>query len=740
MKVQKINLLPRNYAVLRPAKEEQNFHNENTVTPYRGFAYRDYNISFTERLFRTPANFFEFNKNRLPDTMNEYLNDDYDDRQNMPPIQMWKIVFADLNNAENFDEVKELYPDEPLFKNLNEFSGKAISSVISEIQTLEDEFKTTPLFKDGSSDFGMYLLKKIYFDGKGIYEINKDFKKDINDDYKGLITKDITQHTTRTYGIKFPNTAFWNSFVVTREDFPYVYKPLKAILPRRIKTTEDNEQGARVSNHTGKTSEKKKFDKVKDWEINKLTDAMVKGKGSRKEVQKRLKNTNVRDEDALNFTAKYFSEINSIVMRRLHVSDEMRDYFEHYEELNKTQQEKFEEYWKNPELNKLQSIVMKDTIRLFFDTYGADGNNDDFKELLQYARDIKPKRLERQKEHDLKQAEYEKALAVYDKQDTEIEPVQTAVIDIDDDDEHDKLAEFQKLLDDAKKEYDVNTYDFETENGKVTIVSNLREALDESIKFNTRMMPKAFSNKFVLFMQNHPDVTSSYILSSLLADKGIELPADDRLLPQEKLEDMTNMFYQHFTDDFPNENRAAKQAVTDAFIEMTKDDITPALFSLGVFEFAELFKSMEPNAKDFIMKQSKMINEKYGEYKRPLTDYEIYKIKAVINTLLRKYNPDNTIINKNSPFYGFNKMFDRLRYAVSDDKSYSDEFDRELKAYLPLYGGSARFFLNKNMPLRLKMAKLEEFLCSYTYDQSRDKEGLKNALTKDGKNKHCLFL
>lgn len=143
-------------------KNEDNYSPYSQINVYNPPAYRDFHISFGERLFRTPANFFEFNKNRLPDTMMEYLNEDFEDRQNMPPIQMWKTVFEDLHNAKDFDEVKALYRDEPLFANLKNYEGRANDSltVVGQIQALSSEFDKTPLFKDGSSDFGMYLLKK----------------------------------------------------------------------------------------------------------------------------------------------------------------------------------------------------------------------------------------------------------------------------------------------------------------------------------------------------------------------------------------------------------------------------------------------------------------------------------------------------------------------------------------------------------------------------------------------------
>lgn len=723
MKIQKINFLPRNYAVQNSAEKKQNLDDDKQVTSYNTFAYRDYNISFGERLFRTPANFYStpFNKNGMPDTMKAYLYDDYEDRQNMPPIQMWKTVFARINNADSLNEIKNLYPKEPLFENLNDFKGRGKDSVIEEIQALEDEFGNTPLFKDGNSDLGLYLVKKIYYDGKGIKEINQDFKDDINDEYKGLIEKDITKNTTRAYGIKFPNLAFWNSFVVTREDFPYVYKPRKPF--EEIRTT--NPQKTNEVNKTVKPKpEKQKFEKLKDWEVNKLADAVIKGKGSKTKTRENIKKNNLKDDDKLNFVAEYLGEINSIVLRRLHVSDEMRDYFEHSENLDKTQQEKFEKYWKNPEINKLQSIVMKDTIRLFFETYGADGNNDDFRELLKYARDIKTKRLKRQEEHDLKQAEYEKALAVYDEKDADTETLKNAVIiDIDDDDdEHEKLAHYQKLLDDVKKEYNVDTYEFETEQGKVTIVSNLKEALTEHIQSQLNIFPRPFVNKYLKFVQSKSEIMDNekYILTTLLNEKGIKLPQDDRLISAEQAEEITYKLYQEFSDTNQKEQTAAQQALVDNLIGITDAEIAPELFRFGALEFPEILRDDDPKIINFLQNKSSQINKNYNEYKQPLSISEANKAAINIIDLLRHYDPEKTINKFEVPFKGANTIINAMSVFVrSKNNNDMNNFKRDLITLLQEYGGAARFLLKKDVPENLRMAKMEQILI-YTLFYKQD--------------------
>lgn len=688
-------------------KNEDNYSPYSQINVYNPPAYRDFHICFGERLFRTPANFFEFNKNRLPDTMMEYLNEDFEDRQNMPPIQMWKTVFEDLHNAKDFDEVKALYRDEPLFANLKNYEGRANDSltVVGQIQALSSEFDKTPLFKDGSSDFGMYLLKKVYYDGKSVKEINKDFKKDINDEYKGLIDKDVNNNTTRAYGIKFPNVGFWNSFIVTRDDFPYTYKPRKEGIRRTSGADVDRNNFAKPNTSVPKA--KSKFGSIKDWQVDKITDAVIKSTGSPKKFKDRLKQTNIKDDDALNFTAKYFKEINLIVLDRLHASEEMRNYFESYDDLSKSQQEKFAKYWQNPELNRIQSTLMKDTIKLFMDTYGVDGENEEFKALIDYSKSIRTNRLERQKQHDLLQAEYDRALGIQ-----EVVPEPAEVVE-----ERDKVQDLNQILDDVKKEYDVESYDFEIDGNQVTIVGNLKEAIAESLVAKNLIFPKAFLNNYVNFVQNSALTTPDYVLSLLLSEKGINLPDDPRLMKLEKVEDTTLQLYQDFTDAKPSENKAAHQAVVDAFLSMTKEDITPEIFRLGVFEISDLYAQISPEQKQFLLSKSDLINKNYSEYRKPLTDTEARKIAINIFELLRKYNPHNTIIKSPSPFRGYDSIIAATREMVLGKSKVADNLKDALAKYLKTYGGSAKFLLDKNVPESLRMAKLEEFICAYAYDK-----------------------
>lgn len=732
MRIQKITFTT-NTSLINKKNEDKSKSSDlhQYKTTNKPFAYRDFNINFTARLFRTPENFYAqpFNQNGMPQTMKEYLYDDFEDRQKMPPAQMLKLVFNDINDANSLEQVKQIFPQESLFANLSDTPKRnSRSGVLAEIELLKEEDK--PLFKDGTNHLGMYILKKIYQEGKTLKEINTDFEKDLSPYYKGL--SPIQYETLSAYGIKYPNNSFWKSLTATREEFPYEYKPRKAVTPRTPNSNQPHQTDKPVVQNKP-IREKKKFDNVKDWEIDKLADALVKGNGSKTETEKQIKKKNIQNEETQNFVAKYMGEINSIVLEKLHISEDMKDYFENYDDLTKSQREKFESYMRNPYINDLRSKVMSSTIRLFFDLYGADGNNEDFQELLEYAHNIKPERIARQKEHDRIQELYEKELGIFDTQANET-PTETTIDDMDDEDE--TLTKYQKLFDEIKKEYNVESYDFVTKNGeKVTILSNLQEALQEKLEAEMKFMPKQLVNNFIKYVKNNPAATEPYILTTLLQSKGIELPEDSRLMPEEQAFETTLVMYQDYTDNNQTESRAAQQAITDTFIEMTKEEITPALFRLGLFEFIDLYKSMQQEGRQFILNESGKINEKYNEYKRPLSDSEINKATITVMDLLRKYNPENTIIKEPTPFIGFDSVFYSIRLLIQnkDMAKERENLKDDIRKYIKEYGGSIRFLLDKKMPEALKMAKLEQFLCSYAYD----KPGLiltYAALNKDGMN------
>lgn len=697
MKVERINIFtPQKTARQNKLENKQNYVQNNTYNP---IAYNDYNVNFTARLFRTPENFYAqpFNMNGMPDLMRTYLLDDFEDRRKMPPAQMLGITYDDINETSNLEQVKKIFSKEdrfePLFQNLTDVPNRKVrTGVIAEIDLMKEEGKT--LFKNGKDNLGHYILKKIYLEGKSLKEINKDFKRDISVHYNGL--SPIGYETLSAYGIKFPNNGFWKSLLATREEFPYEYKPRKANARSVSYQKTDIKK-------TVNYRPKNKFDGMKDWEIDKITDAFVKGNGSSSDTVKHLKRTGVKDEAPLNFVAKYMGEINSIVLEKLHISPDMKDFFENYDGLSKNQKQKFTEYMRMPEINEWRSKVMQSTIRTFFDSYGVDGNNEEFKQLLDYAHNIKPNRIQEAAEHAKRQAYYDEIFAQQPEVSKNGLSEETKGL-------IDKIKTTIQDTEDFLKEVEKHTYKFKTSKGNVSVIAqDLRKALADSIREAYDCFPSAYVEKFIRFVKERPYIDDKYILTSLLAAKNIEIPEDERLLSKEKLDEISSKLTSEFSEKYVRETEAAKQASIDTiFSVMPKKNDYIELYTFSSDEFAKLWSKVPDVFSDLLKRQSKMLNTRYSEYMKPLSDSDCNKLSLQILNLMKEYE----LVNNSNMAHNPDEM--HLIYATFlpvKNKANSVYLLRDhVRTSLKDYGASAKIFLDKNISKAEKFAKLEQFM------------------------------
>lgn len=696
MRIQSITPFKLNNFTQKNNQNSKPNYVQNNV--YNPIAYND--LTFTARLCRTPEEFYSepCNKNYMPETMKQYLNADFDDRKNMPPEQMLALVFDDINETKSLEQVRRIFPDEPLFKNLKDAPNKKSRvGVLAEIDLMKEEGKT--LFKNGKDNLGHYILKKIYLEGKTLEEINADFKKDISVHYAGL--SPITYQDTSAFGIKFPDRHFWSSFVPHRRRFEPI-KPRKPIERR-------NSSPKTKTDSTPKSAPKQKnrFSGVKDWEIDKFTDALIKGNGSSEETKKLLRKSSVRDDASLGFVAKYMSEINSVVLEKLHISPEMSEFFENYDGLSKSQKQRLDDYWKNTDTRELRSTIMKDVIKLFFEAYGVDGQNDEFKELIEYAHSIKPQRLAQQQEHNRIQAEYDEMFAKLDEEekfDDDIEVGEFQNVD-------DILDRMQKFVDKIKASEDVSTYRFVNENGdEVCFIANPKEAMLESITNDLAVMPKAFINKFTKFLSTK-DLPDSYMISRAILSKGFKIPDNNELfMPKTEVEGLS----EKLNDEFFNENKADCHALQQALVEITKDQLNQEQSSYVAFLSANplLFIDILNNAsRNFLINfDMSSINSKYQEYKRPLSSSEVYRINNVILKLWKNSNYKNNMFIGKSVNGDISRFLSDIARSIKADEKYViDSTKKLLNFYIPVYGGSLRSLLDKNISEDMARAKFEAF-------------------------------
>ncbi len=392
---------------------------------------------------RSPQDFYEqdFNKRNMPVTMKHYLYADFANRSKIAPVQIVQEAFDDLTAASTVDDIKELFPNEPKFAKLRpaNYAGatSGILKKIKDIKALQDV--PEPLFKDGSDDLTTYLVKKIYLEGKTVKEIDKDFARDINpiyelaaripDETKKSLGKNesayFSHSTVYNLGIRFPEVPFWNSFIATRDDYERTNRVRLA--GGKFVDADSAEAKAAAAKHQPSVPAKPKPRRYnfKRHEIKQISDSIVNSKG---ETSKALKNAarSGRNFEELTFLQKYWSDIMSVATEKIHLSEEMID----FNATRKSQQTKLAEntvdkliggidfsagektplqiFWnERTDLKGHFSNAITDTVLLFTDAYGADGNNDEFKALLQYSQSLKPEREARKLEHARIQAEYD---------------------------------------------------------------------------------------------------------------------------------------------------------------------------------------------------------------------------------------------------------------------------------------------------------------------------------------------
>ena len=170
---------------------------QNTTKPFYPKNYQPY---FGARLNRTPENFYaqKFNIDNMPDTVREYLLNDFENNKGKRPMQLQQEAFQWLPECTTIQDVKDMYPNEKLFQNLRTFTD--IHPRLGYLNELKykKRVKSTEVLKSGE-EFTLYLLRKIYVEGKDKMEFLRQFvniiRKDKNGDWsmKYTCTWDILE-------------------------------------------------------------------------------------------------------------------------------------------------------------------------------------------------------------------------------------------------------------------------------------------------------------------------------------------------------------------------------------------------------------------------------------------------------------------------------------------------------------------------------------------------------------------
>ena len=594
----------------------------------------------------------------MPETMKSYLNEDYETRKYLPPEQVMNQSFKYLNVIDNFSDVKSTYPDETLFENLHEANLKGRTGILSDIK-IAKEMSDTPLLKDGSDDFGMYLLKKIFLEGKTIKEINKDFyEKDLATEYKGAVTQPITYGTTSAYGIKYPKTDFWNSFIATRDeykkfivDLPKQNKnDLKKELAAKFGTSRNTTQTTSVRNGAEKTEKtpRRKYS-IKKYQRDQIKKDIKDAKADVNKVEKSIRKHFTQNDPEASFIVKYLSPIMTIAADRVHLSEEEKDFAEMLKNQGKKVENLFGQFWKaKPELLDYYSTMITDTIDLFEETYeegGAIPINSEYQvitdkvknqkpidfvsprflELLDHVQTIVPNRMAKYAKHDELQKEWEEHFR------TKYEEVQQETVIPQ---ESSKTNMIDQLEVEAEKN-NGKVYTLRGVDGEdIKIVANLDETFSDYIRSLNRGMPSSYVNASISKALKNPLVTEDAKLSFSVL-KLLDKLDDDRILGKTERDCIINVLQ----SDIVRETCAASMAMADVYSGFSEH---PERIYRNLQEKNQTVDTQELS-KMILLHGGKQevnaeLNRLYSLYRKPLSDAEKLKISNIIVDYLRNFD------------------------------------------------------------------------------------------------------
>ncbi len=201
------------------------FDNENKNFVLRA-KFNDYMLSFGARVDKGLERFYDVNKDRMPYTVKTYI-DTLPDKKRLTPLDAQRNAFKQLEQTDSIDEIKELFPDEVLFKELkNPEDTKASRGILRSLKEDDELLKLSGIgaLKD-KTNLTVYLVKKIFLEAKTIEEINKDLENDLEPDFKADFkfknpdSPYIYPTTLKALGIKMPISEYQQSLRYTRDGY-----------------------------------------------------------------------------------------------------------------------------------------------------------------------------------------------------------------------------------------------------------------------------------------------------------------------------------------------------------------------------------------------------------------------------------------------------------------------------------------------------------------------------------------
>lgn len=183
-------------------------------------------ITFQARVDKGLIRFYETNADRMPKTVKDYI-ESLPDKTLKTPLQAQTNAFEKLVKLTNISDIKKTFPQEELFKELkNPNDSKATRGVLGVYRQNKELLRIydKDILSSGEN-LTVWLVKKIFLEGKTLDEINKDFSNNVDSDFQ-ILYKDkegdsqpIHSSTLKALGIKMPEFEYQQSLRYTREGY-----------------------------------------------------------------------------------------------------------------------------------------------------------------------------------------------------------------------------------------------------------------------------------------------------------------------------------------------------------------------------------------------------------------------------------------------------------------------------------------------------------------------------------------
>lgn len=661
----------QNTSVRSQKKQDSPIHPQ--MKDLSNYSYRDCHINFGAR--QTAA---EFDPEKMPETMKQYLFENIEERSKMKPFDLQKEAFQYLDLCETVQDVKEQFPKE--FENLKSFNdNKAKRGYLAEIRmTNSNNLSVFADAKTAKTDLPVYLLKKVYLEGKTLKQINKDFHNDVRPDFKLADGKYFTYADFKSMGVKIPDIGYWQSLLATKDDrTPRNY--YGKILGKRELSTETKEKirEGQLNRHKNKTPGEK----------SKLALNLVTGKKKSESVftkyQDHIMRISIHDAGIGDGMRAHFAELKNDV-------DFQSKKFANWDE---KRSEMFRTFWqKHPENAQKLSEAILLNIANFKVAHACGEESSEMQELKDLSKKLKIESNERVKEN----ARARRA------QSPQPEP---------------------KTDNAVKKQISPKTSQFDRE---ARIKRSMeRKQLKENFRSYLRTalgpMPDGFTQRLIPFLVDHPDMTPEIMemattmtekveyftqrvkqekipksvfedgLGDLLEVLNERLGLDDEFVKflertknnEDKSKIVNNIFD---AQNFKMKN-SAEQALNEVIYDITK---FPTVMGFSRVESVSYIN--ERDIRDVVMKRKKEINSSFLEYQKGISKPVLERI---FESNIMPMVPKMLEVDAEAAKVAFGEHWSAIREFIPSITDVPKEKEA-LFEYVEKVGGRLKFFLKEN--------------------------------------------